>query len=653
MHSLRIDTYGNLRLKYEKNEDPQKEMAIQDWLTEAGYEKDGDDHIIARNNASSFRDVVKWTIKKFGDEIEVWDNAKKIHEQGQKLKEQYEIAIEKGLEIKNKKNNEIELPSSFKRELKPYQKESVEHILGIGNAANFSVPGAGKTTIAYAAISKWLEEGIVEKILVIGPTSSFVPWEEEYQECFGKSVKSRRLRGKIVEDFSNIGHAYDLFLMHFSTAMNKILEIREFLQKFKTVLIIDESHNIKSPKLKRWGSSAIEISDAATRRIILSGTPIPNSPKDLWTQITFLWPGVYPLGYQAPFNERISRTGILSQRDKDILKPLFCRITKTDLNLPEIKVIPYTVDLRPKQRVIYDIIAAKTLEEINSFRQQSRLQKFRTAKMIRLLLTASNPTMLKEHSSFFDVDSTEFGFSSEPIDKPEIADMDIYDVIANYSTKGEVPAKIAEAGIIAHKLLKKGEKVIIWCTFKDNLRVFKKEIFPGENPIIISGDVPIDPPPGYTGNTSPRDELINEFKNDPNPRVLIATPSTLAEAVSLHRNFRGERVCSHAIYLDRNYNGAQFMQSMDRIHRIGMIEGKEIPDVTYHLIIARNTIDEKVHERLGQKMTQMHLILESPDLEKFDYDGEPIDSTGEEFEKDYQSLVEHLKELHKQRRNED
>lgn len=653
MHSLRIDTYGNLRLGYEKNKDPQKEMDVQDWLTEAGYQKDGDDYVIARNNASSFRDVIKWTIRKFGDKIEVSDNAKKIHEQGENLREQYEIAIEKGLEIKNKINNEIELPLSFKRELKPYQKQSVEHILGIGNAANFSVPGSGKTTITYAAISKWLEEGIVEKILVIGPTSSFVPWEEEYQGCFGKSAKSRRLRGKIVEDFANVGHAYDLFLMHFSTAMNKILEIREFLQKFKTVLIIDESHNIKSPKLKRWGSSAIEISDAATRRIILSGTPIPNSPKDLWTQISFLWPGVYPLGYQAPFNERISRTGVLSQKDKDILKPLFCRIKKTDLNLPGTKVIPYPVDLRPKQRVIYDIIAAKTLEEINSFKQQSRLQKFRTAKMIRLLLTASNPTMLKEHSSFFDVDSTEFGFSSEPIDKAEIADMDIHDVIANYSTKGEIPAKIVQAGVIAHNLLKKREKVIIWCTFKDNLQVFKEEIFAGENPIIISGDVPIDPPPGYPGTTSPRDDLINEFKNDPNPRVLIATPSTLAEAVSLHKNLRGERVCSHAIYLDRNYNGAQFMQSMDRIHRIGMIEGEEIPDVTYHLIIARNTIDEKVHERLGQKMKQMHLILESSDLAKFDYDGEPIDTNGEEFEKDYQSLVEHLKELHQQRRNED
>ena len=49
----------------------------------------------------------------------------------------------------------------------------------------------------YAAISKWLKEGIVEKILVISPTAAFVPWEEEFEGCFGrKPVRSKRLRGE-------------------------------------------------------------------------------------------------------------------------------------------------------------------------------------------------------------------------------------------------------------------------------------------------------------------------------------------------------------------------------------------------------------------------------------------------------------------------
>jgi SNF2 family DNA or RNA helicase len=94
------------------------------------------------------------------------------------------------------------------------------------------------------------------------------------------------------------------------------------------------------------------------------------------------------------------------------------------------------------------------------------------------------------------------------------------------------------------------------------------------------------------------------------------------------------------------------MQSMDRIHRIGMIKGEKIPNVTYHIIIAKHTIDEKIRDRLDQKIKQMHRILESPDLVEFDYDESVVDSTGEEFENDYKSLVEHLKTLHKERENE-
>ena len=77
------------------------------------------------------------------------------------------------LDVKNKTEHNPEVGRNFKRDLLPYQKESVEHLLAIGNGANFSVPGSGKTTIALAAISKWLDDGIVKKIFVIGGAQIF------------------------------------------------------------------------------------------------------------------------------------------------------------------------------------------------------------------------------------------------------------------------------------------------------------------------------------------------------------------------------------------------------------------------------------------------------------------------------------------------
>ena len=49
------------------------------------------------------------------------------------------------------------------------------------------------------------------------------------------------------------------------------------------------------------------------------------------------------------------------------------------------------------------------------------------------------------------------------------------------------------------------------------------------------------------------------------------------------------------------------MQSLDRLHRIGLASG-EI--VTYHLLAAQNTIDETVHRRLNEKQKNMLLLLE-------------------------------------------
>ena len=104
-----------------------------------------------------------------------------------------------GSQIKESAQIDLQLPESFKRTLKDYQKKSVKHLSECGNAANFSVPGSGKTTVAYAAYSILKERDIVDKILVISPRAAFVPWEEEFKFCFEKSVDGVRLEGSRVD----------------------------------------------------------------------------------------------------------------------------------------------------------------------------------------------------------------------------------------------------------------------------------------------------------------------------------------------------------------------------------------------------------------------------------------------------------------------
>ncbi len=646
MHSICINQQKNLVVKYELTNNIDIDYFIDDFLKEAGFEKKQNEYFYSNSDIVEFNKRIKWTVEKFYGEfgaqnVDVCEPVKNSLESIKDTNDLFERAISMGEKIKSKETHDPKISSNFKRTLMDYQKESVEHMIGVGNAANFSVPGSGKTTIAYAAISKWLEDKIVEKIFVIGPTSSFLPWEEEYQSCFNQKIRSCRISGDFAKEFPNLGESYDLFLTHFNTAMNRQWEIQNFMQKWNTVLIVDESHNIKSPELRKWASTAINIAPYAKRRIILSGTPMPNDAKDLWTQITFLWPNNYPLGNQIIYNNYIKKHGGVG-RYQSVIDKLFCRIKKNDLNLPRPEWIPHEVELNTRQREIYDVIAAKTLKEIDEMEihEQAKIQKFRIAKMVRLLQTASNPGLLYEMPSEFDVNSNTFAeeFGLPPA-KLKLSNIDptMYDKIVHYS-EFEIPSKMVKAAQLARKFFDEGNKVIIWNSFIHNMAMFKSQLLKDLEPIVINGTTPkeITEP----GN---RDELLNEFKNSKEPKILIASAASLGESVSLHKNLQGETVCNHAIYLDRNFNGGQYMQSMDRIHRIGM--DKSVI-VEYHLIIATNTIDEAINRRLNEKWTNMLRILNDDMLESVDIDPEPERINQTEFNKDYQAIIEHLRKLY-------
>ena len=156
--------------------------------------------------------------------------------------------------------------------------------------------------------------------------------------CYGQPIKIARLSGskQIRESLYYQKHNYELFLCFYQTLANDLTEIIQLLSDYKFLVVIDESHNIKKLSEGVWSSAALEISRYAKRRIILSGTPIPNSLEDLWTQFTFLWPGENVLGSKESYKERVSQEISLG-RIKEQVKPFIFRVTKKDLNLPQPK----------------------------------------------------------------------------------------------------------------------------------------------------------------------------------------------------------------------------------------------------------------------------------------------------------------------------
>jgi SNF2 family DNA or RNA helicase len=553
-------------------------------------------------------------LKEIGLECDLDQKSRRIVEALVNSESELVQSREKGTDIQEEKANVPTVPG-FVRRLKPYQVTSVNHAVAGQYVANFSVPGSGKTTVAYATFAILRANSVVEKIVVIGPRSSFMPWEEEYEFCFGKKPKSLRIiAGNQVESEDKV-EDIDLILLTYQMASSITATLIAVLTRFKCLLILDESHHVKRFGGGSWSNTALRIAPYATRRLILTGTPMPNSLLDLWTQFTFLWP------FRNLLGEPLAYKGIAEGRDglervRQIIQPFYTRITKSQLKLPQASFYEITVPLNRVQHAIYSAIAAKTLAEItDSPSDRMRLREWRRNKVVRLLQAASNPSLLTEYSEEFRI---------PPL---HVEGMPVVQLIQQYSNY-EIPSKIVKAETLTRDLLEKGEKVIVWNTFIHNIKTLER-MLADRDPIIIYGDIPKDENEDELVN---REKLIREFKADTKPRVLIANPSSLAESVSLHR------VCKHAIYVDRTFNCGQYIQSLDRIHRIGL---KPNEKVIYHILVARNTIDEVVETRLGEKYRNMLNVL-NDDLPIVDFDTTVSDVSDAEFEKDFEAVHQHL-----------
>ncbi len=475
---------------------------------------------------------------------------------------------------------------NFPRELFEYQVPSVEHMMSIPHAANFSVPGSGKTTITYAAFSALRGMGKVEKMLVVCPRSAFKPWEDEYKDCFripyeGKVVRITGPKDERVGVYAGKAGNPEVLLMSYDTLRNDQGYVATLISAHRTMLVLDESHRIKSVDGKT-SEACLAVSGSAVKRVILTGTPAPNGMADLWKQITFLYPNREVLWsfdqYERRAGER-DENGEIRTR----IRPLYSRIRKSDLHLRDPALIPIEVQMGPRQSMIYNRIVSKIISDFDSMETVQKLGEFRRAALVRMMQAASNPSLLLEKSEEFELGGYE-------------TDGSFLDVLKNYH-KLEVPAKFQRAAEEARRAAKEGRKTVIWTNFISNVKAMASELS-DLGAVKVFGGIPLSE--GEAAEES-REGNIRRFKEDPSVMVLVANPAACAESISLHT------VCHTAIYLDRTYNAGHFIQSKDRIHRIGLP-----PDVetTYMFLMSENTVDERIDQRLRTKEERLNMLME-------------------------------------------
>lgn len=135
------------------------------------------------------------------------------------------------------------------------------------------------------------------------------------------------------------------------------------------------------------------------------------------------------------------------------------------------------------------------------------------------------------------------------------------------------------------------------------------------------------------GGTQNREELIRRFREDSDCLVLISNPATLGEGISLHQ------VCNDAVYVDRDFMAGRFLQSLDRIHRLGLSPDTE---TRVTVLATRGTIDEVVALRLEEKLEFMATVLDDPDVRQLaDLEEEPSLAGGMDMA-DVRALLGHI-----------
>jgi hypothetical protein len=246
--------------------------------------------------------------------------------------------------------------------------------------------------------------------------------------------------------------------------------------------------------------------------------------------------------------------------------------------------------MAPTQAAIYSILCNDVIAQFNFLGRQNRINELAKGRVIRLLQASAYPKTLTPVRHLF----------------PELFDAALED--------GPSP-KMRKAVEIAIDNALRGRKTVIWTIFTETLLELQRMCSDLGAEVLFGGN-----PKASTSELSSRDAALKRFTKDSECKVLIANPAAASEGFSLHR------VCHEAIYIDRTYNAAQYLQSIDRIHRLGLSQETETRVTILKSNIPQGvnqtnagSVDDSVWRRLQLKVDNLSRLLDDQDLREIAY----------------------------------
>ena len=445
--------------------------------------------------------------------------------------------------------------------LRPYQKQGVYWLKSLQENGLAGViadeMGLGKTVQALAFLRE-----IRGKSFIACPSSLVFNWQREAAR-FTPDLRTLAVQGSDRRElFGRPMQEADLIITSYPLLRRDIERYRSI--EF-TVAILDEAQHIKNPDSQN-AQAACAL--RAKHRFILTGTPLENSVRDLWSLMHFLMPGY--LGTRVDFRERYEReiqndpTGPSARRLIKRIRPFILRRLKRDVikELPDkIEQVSYC-ELNGRQKDVYNGLVNSTRRQVSEFAGSKDQNKARM-----LMLTA----LLRLRQACCDLRL--LGLEEAPND--------------------ELSGKVELLMELLEEVMDGGHRVLIFSQFVTMLRLLQDEFTERSIPFCY-----------LDGSTKDRAREVDRFQNGDAPAFLI---SLKAGGVGLNLT-----AADTVIHFDPWWNPAVETQATDRAHRIGQNKV-----VTAYKLITRDTVEEKILALQQRKraMTEATLVSEQPFME--------------------------------------
>lgn len=457
------------------------------------------------------------------------------------------------------------------RRLFPHQRVAVQWLLETPQAFLGDDMGLGKTLSVLSYFSALRREHEFERLLVVCPNSLVRNWLREASMWF-PDLRASALTG------DKEAKAWTLRLLASGSSEQEILvvnyegvrlpyvtpELRRISSEKRTLLCLDESQRVKNHAAKTFKAIS-EIAPHCARRVLLSGTPTPKDVSDLWAQIKILDEGAR---YGKSFYKWLSKVAELGTEFSD-----FAVKKWHDDEVEEAIFRAQELMLRRKKEKVVNL-PAKTfsLREVELIgAQRERYDEIREALMLRMR-TLSGEQFVREITNILE----EYLRAVQVASNPRLIDPE---------WKGE-PAKFLELDEIVDEVVRgQGQKIVVWTNYLGNVRELcerYKELgaapFSGE---VLPGD---------------RERTVRAFQEEETPRILVAVPAAGGVGITL-------TAAQTAVYLDKTWNAEHWMQSVDRIHRIGQRGTVNV------ISLLGCKVDEIIHWNLRRKEQRQAEVL--------------------------------------------